>query len=276
MTANRDLERRLLDHYSRQPLLRAPDWVLESALATITSTRRRGLLAPWRFNTMPIYAKAAAAVAAIVVVAIVMWQLAPSELVPGTSPGSSSFPSVSGAPTASPIGSPAPSAAPAASAFVPPVLSKRFTSVIHGYQIGYPGAWTVRPATSPWTTVTDPTFFDPMGDLFIDPSRNGDLFLAVASQRLTMTFDAWVAAQLVGECTTSKDVYMAGAYGVLLTGCSLVYLPYRGRVYIIRLYRSNDNPDFRGFDADGWLERIAETIQLRPADAIDIVPTPSP
>ena len=29
MTANRDLERRLSDFYSREPLMRAPDWVLE-------------------------------------------------------------------------------------------------------------------------------------------------------------------------------------------------------------------------------------------------------
>lgn len=54
MSVNDDLERRIADYYESEPPARAPDWVLESALVTIDTTRqRRGLIrVPWRFPIM--------------------------------------------------------------------------------------------------------------------------------------------------------------------------------------------------------------------------------
>jgi hypothetical protein len=115
MSANRDLERRLSDFYSREPLLRASDWVLESALSTIESRRqRRGLLAPWRFARMTTSMKMAAAAAAVVAVgAIAIWQLAPAPAGPG---GPTSAPTGTPVPTPAPTPSPtlAPASTPAA------------------------------------------------------------------------------------------------------------------------------------------------------------------
>lgn len=111
MTANRDLEPRLSDFYSREPLLRAPDWVLESALSTIESRRqRRGLLAPWRFAHMTTSMKlAGAAVAVVALGALAIWQLAPAPAGPG---GPTSAPTATLAPTPSPTLAPTPAPIP--------------------------------------------------------------------------------------------------------------------------------------------------------------------
>ena len=70
MNANHELGRRLADFYAGEAASRAPDRVLEAALASIDSTRqRRAVLRPsWRFPTMNSYAKVA--IAAVAVVAI--------------------------------------------------------------------------------------------------------------------------------------------------------------------------------------------------------------
>src|SRR5829696_7098804 len=78
MTTARNLERRLADHFVEEAPHRAPDGTLPSALATIESTRqRRGLLAPWRFPDMQIYAKLAAGVAVIAIAAVGVWLAGP-------------------------------------------------------------------------------------------------------------------------------------------------------------------------------------------------------
>lgn len=54
MTANHELDRRLADHYASEAPQRAPDRVLDGALAAIDSTPQRRVLirVPWRFPSM--------------------------------------------------------------------------------------------------------------------------------------------------------------------------------------------------------------------------------
>lgn len=212
------------------------------------------------------------AVAAVVVIAVGLIGVA--LLQPGSSgPGG---PGITASPTPVPTASPTPSPTPAPSPYVPPALTETFTSDIHGISISYPAGWMAQPATAPWTTPADPSFFDTTGDLLYDPFREAHLFVMLASQPLSGSFDEWVAAGLVGECTASQPVVVDRSAGVLATGCSLAYVPSGGRVYLIRLYASNDYADLRTFDADAWLMEILATVQLRPEDAIDIEPAPSP
>jgi hypothetical protein len=110
MTAHHDLERRVADYYATEAPQRAPDRVLEQALATIESTQQRRLLglAPWRFRPVSTYMKLAIAAAAVVAVAILGYKLLPNEGVVGTNPSPSPSPT---APSSSPT--PSISAAPA-------------------------------------------------------------------------------------------------------------------------------------------------------------------
>lgn len=103
MTANHDLERRIADYYEAEAPPRAPDWVLERALASVGSTpqRRAGLGLPWRFPLMLSHAKLAVAAVAIVAVGLVGLSFLPGALVgPGATPSPSATPSGSPAPLA--------------------------------------------------------------------------------------------------------------------------------------------------------------------------------
>jgi len=106
MTTNRDLERRLAEHFIGEAPNRAPAWILPSALTTIETTRqRRGLIAPWRFPNMQIYAKVAAALAVVAIGVLALWQLGgPGQIatptaVPSPSPTAAPGPSATSAPT---------------------------------------------------------------------------------------------------------------------------------------------------------------------------------
>ena len=115
MNAQRDIERRLTDFYSREGALRAPDRVLTSALATIETTPQRRVLSrvPWRFPNMSNFAKMAAA--AVAVIAVVAFSLAvfSGGRAPGTGAGQTASPSQpppSASPSASLPSSPLPTA----------------------------------------------------------------------------------------------------------------------------------------------------------------------
>lgn len=71
MSAPRDLERRLEDHYASETLLRAPDRVLHAALASVERSPQRRGFAAWRLRHVNAYAKVlAAAVVAIATAAM--------------------------------------------------------------------------------------------------------------------------------------------------------------------------------------------------------------
>lgn len=267
MTPNTNLERRLAEHYASAPPLRAPDRVLLGALATVDTTRqRRGLLAPWRFMKMPTYAKLAAAVAAIAVVAFGVWQLA---AVPG--PGQ---PAATTGPSPSPTVGPTQGVVPTTATYVPPPLSGTFTSDLHGVSLSYPEGWTVEEATEPWTNPFAPQFGDPSGDLFHDPARDGGhLFMTVGSRPLgDEPFDDFLSGFLEAEgCTRGDPIIIDGADEAVGSSCNVALASSGGRGYVIMLYTSDDDLDLRSFDAAGWFQEILATVELRPQDAVDEV-----
>ena len=113
MTAHHDLERRIADFYETEAPRRAPDRVLEQALATIESTPQRRVLvrAPWRFR--PLNANMKLAIAAVAIVALTA--LAVSRLLPsgvGIEPTPTPATPSEG-PTSTPVPTPTPTLEPA-------------------------------------------------------------------------------------------------------------------------------------------------------------------
>ena len=262
MNANHDLERRLSDFYETETPTRAPDWLLESALATIETTQQRRALVrmPWRFTNMNTYAKVA--VAAVAVIAIGLVGLA--VLRPGPTPG------VGGSPSPSPSTSPSPAASVAGSpSSSAPALTETFTSVMHGISVSYPSGWNLQPATESWTigiVQQDSPFAD-----VIYEKESDSAFIAVASQLLSgKTVDRWSTDYLEPfQCGPTEPVTVDGASGVL-AACedgphAMVSVESRG--YLIWLY---------GLDDPDWFQEILGTVQLSPEDAVDAAPSASP
>lgn len=249
MTANTNLERRVAEHYASEPPLRAPDRVLHAALITIETTKqRRGLLAPWRFTNMSAYTKlAAAAVVAIAVAAVGLWQLA-------------------GIGTRGPSPTPLPSPT-AAGASPPPPLTKTFTSNMHGITTSYPASWSITAATTAWTTPELPAFGQTSGDMIRDLARNDHLFLIIASQPLAgASGTAWADSIGAAEpCPTSDQITVDGAEGRLYT-CepmrALFWTDARG--YLILLYRSPDEPSLDDTYTTAWFQELLATAQILP------------
>ena len=101
MTDDRSLERAARSWIEAGPL-RAPDHVIEAALLRIETTpQERGLRAPWRLNTMPTFARvaAAAAIGVLVLGGAILFIQRPGQPSVGVSPSSS--------PSLAPTGSPA-------------------------------------------------------------------------------------------------------------------------------------------------------------------------
>src|SRR5262245_13906000 len=201
MTANHDFERRLASYYSEQPPLHAPDWVLQSALTTIDTTRqRRGLPAPRRFAQMNMYAKVAAAAAVVVALgAIGLWQvLSPAQPRPTSSPA----PSATLAPT--------PTAGPTAAAPVTIHNSKR-----QALSLLAPKGWTTRAATEPWMSTEPPGFEASTADILYDGALEDHLFIAVASQPLAGAAGRAWADTIDRACAPSEPIVVDGAEGRL-------------------------------------------------------------
>jgi hypothetical protein len=264
MTPNDDFERRIADFYASEPPARAPDWVLESALATVdtTSQRRVFLRAPWRFPNMNMYAKAAAAAVAVIAIGAIGF----SVLSPGPGPGTGGDPSPS--PSLSP--SPGPSQSPSL-----PSLTESFTSTIHGISISYPAGWVARAATEPWTTSLP--LQGPAADLIHEPS-NDNIFLSLSSQPLAGRSGEEWAAEISGtpewsdSCNPpSEPLTVDGNAGVLYFHCdgtpsALTWTSDRG--YLIVLYGVEDSTT--------WFRQITDTARLQPGDAVDAAPSASP
>lgn len=253
MTANTNLERRVAQHYASEPPLRAPDRVLHAALATIETTRqRRGPFAPWRFPTMSTYAKVAvAAVVAIAVAAVVLWQR----------------PSI-GVPTATPTPPAVPTVAPSVAR--PPALTQTFTSNMHGISTAYPGGWANQPATSPWADSALPRLDGTSGDILSDAARGDHLFIALASQPLAdLAGPAWADTIGVAEaCGTSEPIVVDGLDGRLLT-CDPMRALFWGddRGYLVLVHRSPDEPLLQDSYTNAWFQGVLATVQVLPPDA---------
>jgi hypothetical protein len=261
MNADHDLERRIADFYATEAETRAPDRVLESALATIDTTRQRRVLirVPWRFPIMNTYAKIAIAAVAVIAVA----GLGLAMLRPGAGSGIGA-PGPTSSPTVTP--SPDPSA--------PPPLGATFTSNVHGISISYPTGWAATPATRPWTPSSEPNFESPVLDRLYDPVLMDHLFLGLASQPLAgKTGEAWVTDLLDApgwECGDARQpITVDGASGLLCSNLAVVSSGDRG--YLIWLY-TGDDPGVERYD-EAWFREILATVKLDPSAAV--VPSPS-
>jgi len=258
MTANHDLERRVAAFYGAEAPQRAPDRVLEQALATIDTTRQRrelGLV-PWRLPTMNSYAKLA--IAAVVVLAVGAVGLA----VLGPGPG----PSVGG-PNPSPSTSPSssPSTVPSA-ALTPAPLTATYTSALHGLSISYPAGWTIEPASdlTPGPSA-EPFFLNPAADWLFDTRLTDHLFIGLGSEALDgQTGEAWATAIMddsnVGCTTDRESTTVDGAPGLICDTLALAWLGDRG--YSIRLHVSGDDPGLADAYDRAWFEDLLATVQL--------------
>ena len=254
MNANHDLERRLADYFATEAPQRAPERVLESALAASERTRQRRavLRLPWRFSIMNSYAKMALAAVAVIAIGAVGLAV----LRPGTSPG------VGGPASPSPSDGPRPSQ-------LPP-LSETFTSTYHGVSVSYPAGWLTRAATETWPNSAAPFFGSAFADVMYDAALEDHLFLSVQSQPLPgATGDEW-ANQITNESgwddpcpPTLEPITIDGADGALLSSCpgstprAMAWTANRG--YLIWIYGSDDLAGFR---------EILATVQLHPEDAV--------
>ncbi len=254
MTVRHDLERRIADLYAAEAPHRAPDRVLEQALATIDITRQRRelRLVPWRYPTMNSYAKLA--VGAAVVLAVGAFAF--TALRPGQGPSV-------GGPNASASTPPAPSPSPSSSQPVsPPPLTESFTSPIHGLSVSYPAGWLTVPATEAWTT--QPLHYQaPAADTIYDPGLTDHLFIGLASRDLAgEPGDTWATAFLADstECDTPDPITVDGAEGLICGGLATTWTADRG--YVISIYLSPDDPELPGMYDRDWLDQLLATVDL--------------
>lgn len=275
MNASQDLERRLVEFYAAEAPRRAPEWVLEGALATIDTTpqRRVPTIVPWGFTIMPTYAKLAVAAVAVIAVGILGFGLVGPRQ-PGGFPAPPPTPSPTESPRPSPSADPSPSPLPA--------LTRTYTSSLNGISFGYPQAWLTREATEPWIDGI-PLFGSEFADVAstnVPSDGDDDLrFIGVTSQPLQgLTFEAWadrIASDPGWDDTcepATEPIDVDGVAGRLVTRCpsgmptALVASGDRG--YLIVLYGFDDGPSFDG---------LLDTIVLMPDAAVQsLEPSASP
>jgi hypothetical protein len=271
MTANHDIHRRLARYYDAEPPLRAPDWVLQTALSTIETTpQRRGVTALRRNQFMPTYTKlAAAAVVVLAVGGFALWQLAARPDGPG---GPSVAPTASAVPTGQPTT--APTAVPGPTTYVPGALTQSFTSDLHGLSLKYPEGWAALAATEPWTEGSPPNWSDPTGDKLHDDAALGDhLFLTVVSRPLDgASLDEWFTEFFADRaCAPRAGGSISGADRVLLGDCGsdVALASIEGRGYAFELRASPDDVELRTLDTAALLDSMLATVELHPEDAVD-------
>lgn len=276
MSVNHDLERRLADFYASEDPSRAPDWVLDAALATIDSTpqRRAFIRVPGRFHDMNSFAKLA--VAAVVVIAVGALGLA--VLRPGSGPGVGGQ-AVTPSPEPSPSLSPSATTRPTPSLRATPPLTQTFTSTLNGISMSYPEGWATQAATEPWPGGIA-NFREPIADNLYDPTLTDHLFLTIASQPIgDSTPDEWVAEKLTLDdgCAANEPIAVDGATGLIGAGdCNAVAVTTDGRGYLIVLYTSGDEA-WLGVTYDrAWFQEVLATVHLLPEDAVDVAPSASP
>lgn len=269
MTASRDPDR-LIHAFLREGLDELPDPVYDAVRDRIDQTRQRAFIGPWRTSDVNNFLKIGLAAAAVVVIAVVAFNLLPGSPTP---PGGE--PSATPEPTATVEPSPSPPASP-------PPLTESFTSTVHGISVSYPEGWIAQAATEPWTDCLYCTLVlsNPQVDVLYGPVTGDGLFLRIASQPIGESApEDWVAAQMASDerCTTTEPIVVDGATG--LSGgetCHVAVVTTAGRGYHIDLYVSPDNLDLVAQYDRAWFEEVLATVQLHPEDAIDSGASPSP
>jgi hypothetical protein len=278
MTAPHDLDRELAA-FLRDGPTELPDPSFDAVRDRMETTRQRVVLGPWRVPDMSKFVPYVLGATAVVVALVVGIQfLRPAD----PSEPAAADPSVQPSAIPSPTPSTAPTASPAAS---PPPLTQTFTSPLHGISVSYPEGWLARVATEPWTggpsthsvdlALDDP---QPDADHLYDPILTDHLFLTMTSQPIgDATPDAWMAAQMAGECTATEPIAVGEASGLIGSeGCDLAVVTTDGRGYWIILRRSGDDPSAVASYDRAWFEQVLATVQLHPEDAVDVAPSATP
>ena len=271
MNGHDDLERRLEAFYTTELPVRAPDWVLRGALATIDTTpQRRSLWPAWRISTLDTRLRIVATAAAVLVIAVIGYQFLPGTGGPGGEPTPSPSPSSSPAAETSPSATPLPTAPP---------LSQTFDSTIGGISISYPEGWTTQAATQQATVAIGAAFGAPNADFMYDPVRTSNLFIQLMSMELGATTAAeWITESTpLVECTSTEPFTVDGIAGAICAGGggTVALVSTGGRGYVIILYASGDEGWLDQVYDRAWFETVLATVQLRPEDAINPSPAPS-
>ena len=265
MPTERQLDNKISRWLEAEAPMQLPDRVRRATFERTRRTRQQGggwqaVLRRLQVNRM---FAALAGVAAVVVVALVAGGIYFNQ------PG---FGGVPVTPSPAPSPSPSPAAAPP--------LTQSFTSTVHGISVSYPEGWTARAATEPWMDRPGvPQFLDPSFDVLQDPVLIDHLFLHITSQPIgDSTPEDWVAASLAAwGCTTTEPIIVGGATGLIGgDGCDVAVVTAAGRGYLIGLSVSGDDPDVVAAYDRAWFEEVLATVQLRPEDAVDSRPSPSP
>ena len=274
MNERRDPDR-LVHDFLMEGQTELADQVYDAVRATIEQKRQRVVIGPWRMPTMnklvPIGLGTAAVVGALVFGTQFLGSPAPGQV------GTAATPS----PTATASPTPEPSvAAPSPSPTAAPPLTETFTSERHGITISYPSGWVARPATEPWTESV-PDFGSTAGDTVYDPGRPpGDLWISFASQPIGGSTPAEWAAETIAldeGCSTTEPTTVDGAIGLIGAGsCTRAAATTDGRGYYFWLYTGGDEPSLSVTYDRAWFEEVLATVQLQPADAVDVAPSVTP
>ena len=276
MTASRDPDR-LIRAFLHEGLDELPDPVYDAVRDRIEQTRQRALIGLWRTSDVNNFLKIGLAAAAVVVIAVVAFNLLPGSPTPGGEPSPTPEPTATVEPSPSPIAA--------------PPLTESFTSTVHGISLSYPEGWTAQAATEPWTDCLYCTAVHdaPYVDVLLHPVHDDGLFLRIASQPIGESApEDWVAAQMASDaldpplgrgdrCTTTEPIIVDGATG--LSGgetCLVAVVTTAGRGYHIDLWMSPEDRDLVAQYDRAWFEEILATVQLHPEDAIDAGASPSP
>jgi len=269
MTGRSDTERFLDAFLAPEGADQLSDRVLQAALSDVARTpQRRALRVPWRFTNMPLFARAAAAALALVVLAGGIVYLGSGGLIGGPNPTA----------TPSPTAQPTPSRPPS-----PPPLTQRFDSTFNGISMNYPSGWQTSWATEPWTD-KGVTFGDSDVDFIFDPEFREGLYFAVASEALRgRSYDTWSSDIYLRDlCVGPRPGYSGGSWGLdgasgwisYCGGSSLLTVATDTRGYVIVLHVGDEGlVDTYG---SAWFQSVLETVDLRPEEALDASPSPSP
>ncbi len=142
MTASRDTER-LIRAFLDEGATELPERVFDAVRSDIDRTHQRVVIGPWRTPDMNTFAKFAMAAAAVLVVALVGYNLLPSDPGRGGTPSVSPSPSITASPSIAASSSPSPS--PSAPAFIAsgPIPRGRHSMVRSGaaFSVDMPAGW---------------------------------------------------------------------------------------------------------------------------------------
>jgi hypothetical protein len=281
MSDDRSIERTARSWLEAGPT-RAPDHIVLLALDRIETTPQDRVwpspLADGRMARVYRLATAFAVVAAMLAGGLLLLQR-------GTGPGPAVSPSTSptASPTASPSGTapgPASTASPA-DAGGPPVLTRTFTSPLHGYSVQYSGEWTATPATETWGAGVVLQWGSPA----LDELRGSEARFVGASQPLLagQTAEEWLQAFSAGSCLGDPSNWHPVSIGTVdglidADGCDAPGAPlgkggqlfdavvvFDGRAYDFTMDGQVSHADFVA---------VLATVTLNPAAAVDTSASP--